>query len=73
MEDSLSQGLSLMLLGMGMVFGFLILLILSMKVVSGIITRFFPEKEEENKIALRAGGSDVEIAIAIAAAQNYSK
>ncbi|MBN1646589.1 MAG: OadG family protein [Spirochaetales bacterium] len=62
-----------MALGMGIVFSFLVILILSMRVSSFIINRFFPEKEEEQVLPGPSGGNDAQIALAIAAARRYQK
>lgn len=46
MQDSLfSQGFTLLTYGMGTVFVFLIILIMVTYLVSGLITRYFPEPE----------------------------
>ena len=69
----ITQGLSLMALGMGIVFSFLVILIVSMYVSSKIINRFFPDKEEEQALPRPAGGNDAQVALAIAAAKRYTK
>ena len=46
MENMVAQGFNFMLVGMGVVFGFLILMIIVMSISSKIITNLFPEKEE---------------------------
>ncbi len=62
-----------MALGMGIVFSFLVILIVSMRVLSFVINRFFPEKEEEQALSGPSGGNDAQIALAIAAARRYAK
>ena len=39
----LSSGIELMLIGMGIVYGFLAMLVLSIGVMSSLVQRFFPE------------------------------
>lgn len=69
----IANGFTIMLVGMVVVFTFLAIMVFSMRTMSGIILKFFPEKEEPKP--LRAGGGDAEIAAAIAAvyAQNSGK
>jgi len=43
MDTLLEQGIELMLIGMGVVFSFLILLVILTTLMSSIINRFFPE------------------------------
>ena len=60
------QGLALTIIGMTVVFIILILLVFVMKLLSAIVFRFFPEKEEP--AAPQLSGGEAEIAAAIAAA-----
>lgn len=74
-----------MVVGMAVVFSFLIILVFSTKLLSSFINKFFPEKEKVVKKRTQpAGGptpsgtagassSDAEIAAAVAAAAAYSK
>ena len=72
--SSIEQGLVLMLVGVSVVFIFLVLLVFIIKIMSFIVLRFFPEKEEPpKKPSGGAGNRDAEIAAAIAAATAYSK
>jgi len=73
--SSIEQGLILMLVGIAVVFTFLILLIFVTKLLSAIVLRFFPEKEETKPQQPSSGGKDrdSEVAAAIAAATAYSK
>lgn len=56
-------------IGMGVVFLFLVLIVIVMNIMSGVILKFFPEKEEP--VAKNKGKSDnlAEIAVVIAAAR----
>lgn len=46
MNALFSQGVELMLMGMGVVFGFLIALVVTTTVMSRLVNRFFPETSE---------------------------
>jgi len=63
-----------MFLGMGIVFVFLIILVLAVQLVSVIVRKFFPEAEEsiESAIPARTSG-DAEIAAAVAAVKSFTK
>lgn len=68
----LVQGVKIMVIGVSGVFAFLIFMVVAMSVaawVFGKLQRFFPETEELQPTATLARSSDVEIAIAIAAAK----
>ncbi len=70
MENIVAQGFNFMLVGMGVVFAFLILMIITMSIVSRIITTLFPEKEEPLASDSNAGNkARIAAAIAIAKAQ----
>ncbi|BFM11407.1 hypothetical protein R50072_15600 [Simiduia litorea] len=45
-EEIIQQGVDLMLYGMGTVFTFLTLLVIITGIMSGLVTRFFPEAEK---------------------------
>ncbi len=55
---------------MGVVFCFLVLLVFVMQVTAGVITKYFPEKEEPVVQAVSAGGDRARIAAAIAIARS---
>jgi len=65
----LVQGLTLTVIGMLVVFSILILLVFTMKLLSAVVFRFFPEPEVPVQAQQSAG--NIEIAVAIAAA--YAK
>ena len=64
-------GLIITLVGMLGVFVFLVLLVFSMGIMSTIIQKVFPEKEVVATVKSKPS-QDIEIAIAIAAIQNYT-
>lgn len=65
----LDDGLIIMAIGMLVVFAFLAIMVISMRSMSDLILKFFPEKEEPTPVRSgNAGANDVEVAIAIAAA-----
>ena len=72
----LSDGVSLMLIGMGTVFVFLTILIGAMKVNEkflNFIGKYFPEETPQNNIPKQTNKNDEEIAIAIACALRNRK
>ena len=66
----LRDGGIIMVVGMSVVFLFLILIVLSMRIMSSVILKFFPEKEEIIKVKSSA---EAEIAVALAAVQAYKQ
>lgn len=73
MNETLSNGLTLLGMGMGFVLSFLVILIFAMFVMSkvvGFLNKVFPEAVEEVKTVAKktAAGIDEAIALAIAAA-----
>ena len=73
--SSIEQGFILMLVGIAVVFVFLISLVFITKLLSYVVLRFFPEKEKPaaKKPSDSTGSKDAEIAAAIAAATAFSK
>lgn len=76
--ETLMAGLNFMIIGMSVVFSFLVIMIISMsilKVVVGLLNKYFPEKEESaaKPAARSAKADDAAIAVAIAAAYAASK
>ena len=66
----IASSLVITIVGMAVVFTFLTLLIISMNILSAVVLRFFPEKEEASPAQV-SESTDMEIAAAIAVA--YSK
>jgi oxaloacetate decarboxylase gamma subunit len=66
----INVGLIIMGVGMLVVFAFLTIMVISMRFMSGLILKFFPEKEEPVPVRAKAApaGDDAELAVAIAAA-----
>ena len=62
------DGLTLTVIGMSVVFVFLMLLVFFMQLLSVVVTKFFPEKEVPVAKAASPVAGDTEIAVAIAAA-----
>ncbi|MCF7934108.1 MAG: OadG family protein [Spirochaetia bacterium] len=72
----MEQGLVLMVTGMAVVFSFLVILVFITKILSAVVTRFFPEKEIPVRAAaprIVGGSADAEIAAVIAAAAAHAK
>jgi oxaloacetate decarboxylase (Na+ extruding) subunit gamma len=65
-----NEGLEFMVIGMGVVFCFLMLLVVVMQANSAIIMKYFPEKEE---IAVSSGNGSQRAAIAAAIAIAYAR
>ena len=65
------DGLTLTVIGMSVVFLFLILLVFVMKLLSFVVHKYFPEKEV--LVPAAAGAGNAEIAAAIAAAAAFQK
>ncbi len=53
-NELINQGLTLMALGMGVVFIFLALLVLTTQAMSAIITRYFPEPVKSNTSSVQS-------------------
>ncbi len=75
--ELLEDGVIVSIMGMGMVFGFLIILVLAMNIMA-VIMRYlntkFPEAVPEMATVKRAAANDdSSVALAIAAVMNYKK
>jgi oxaloacetate decarboxylase gamma subunit len=74
MESNLvTEGLKFMVLGMGVVFVFLALLVQMMKWQAAIIARFFPPKTPPTPVYEPADDEKARVAAIIAAVQMYRK
>ena len=62
-----------MLIGMGMVFGFLVMLIVSIKAMSSLVLRFFPEMPASQHPGTHHGDDLGTIAAITAAVHQYRK
>ncbi len=69
-QGVIEQGLTLMVVGMSVVFILLVLLVYVMKLLSFVVNRYFPEIAEEVKPKTQGTG-EAEILAAIAAAAAY--
>ena len=69
MNELLSSGIELMLVGMGIVFTFLGMLVVFINVMSSFVQRFFPE----NPIIAQSGEDPRMIAAITAAVHEYRK
>lgn len=67
------QGLFLMFIGMGVVFLFLIILVITVISASAFLRRYFPETEEISAHPAPAVSRDAEIAAVIAAARAFAR
>lgn len=72
----LIQGLQYMVIGMGVVFFFLVIMVISMNIMSAVIAKYneiYPEQvEEETKPASSGNGNNEEIALVLAAVKAFS-
>lgn len=66
------NGLTITVVGMLVVFAFLVLIIAAMKLMSAVVLKFFPEKKEVKVIRPTQSSDDSEIAAVIAAAYSQS-
>lgn len=69
----MSQGLQLMVVGMGVVFAFLSIMVVCMYVMSALVasySKFFPEAKKEIAGVIKCPGQD-EIAAVIAAVKHF--
>ena len=70
-----TEALKFMLLGMGVVFSFLVILIFVLKAQAALITKYFPEKENKptaNKpVGSSASNNSAKTAAIIAAVQHH--
>jgi oxaloacetate decarboxylase gamma subunit len=71
--DLVAEGLKFMVIGMSVVFIFLVLMVVAINIQAKIVNRFFPEKAvEPKKPAAQPAGSDSQVIAAIMGAiQSY--
>lgn len=70
MNELLSSGIELMLIGMGMVYAFLAMLVIAIKIMSSGIKRFFPDLPS-GPVVFQQGEDPGIIAAIAAAVQQY--
>ncbi|MCQ8105548.1 OadG family protein [Methylomonas sp. SURF-2] len=73
MNELMSSGIELMLLGMGIVYSFLAMLIVAIKLMSALVLRFFPEMSAGRHAGTHHGDDLGTIAAISAAVQQYRK
>lgn len=71
MNELVSSGIELMLIGMGMVFAFLAMLIVAVKIMSSLLLRFFPEIPSGHHPGMHHGDDLGTIAAITAAVHQY--
>lgn len=69
MTELMSSGVELMLVGMGIVYLFLALLVIAISLMSAFLQRFFPEAPAAPKVA--SGAPDSGTIVAISAAVHH--
>ncbi|MGZ4959698.1 MAG: OadG family protein [Methylomonas sp.] len=73
MNEMLSSGIELMLIGMGIVFGFLAMLVVVIGAMSSFLQRFFPEVPSRHPALAQQGDDPGVIAAISAAVHQYRK
>lgn len=71
MNEMMSSGIELMLTGMGIVYAFLALLVVSIKTMTAVVTRYFPEAPAEFSSAPSKTTEPLMIAAITAAVHQY--
>ncbi len=68
MNEMLSSGIELMLIGMGMVYAFLAMLVVAINTMSNLVRRYFPEVPSKFPEQPVVAGNDKAVIAAITAA-----
>ena len=74
--EILKQGLELMVMGMGMVFSFLITLLIVMKVLAAVVkvlNKYFPEPVAKVQTITKNSDDKIKKVLAIALAKHFAK
>ena len=74
--DLLGKGLELMIMGMGMVFSFLIILLVVMKVLAAavrVLNKYFPEPVAKVQTVTQISDDKIKKILAIALAKHFAK
>ncbi len=71
MNEMLSSGIELMLIGMGIVYGFLTMLVVAIGAMSSFVQRFFPEMPSVHPAFVKPGDDPGVIAAITAAVHQY--
>jgi oxaloacetate decarboxylase gamma subunit len=73
--DLVQEALKFMMLGMGVVFSFLIIMIFVLKAQAALLTKFFPHKEKEavkRPQATASSNQTAKVAAMVAAVQHHN-
>ena len=74
--ELLGKGLELMIMGMGMVFSFLIILLIVMKVLAAVVkvlNKYFPEPVAKVQTVTKISDDKIKKILAIALAKHFAK
>ena len=67
----MEQGIVLLVVGMGVVFGFLVLLVFSVQVMGNVLSHIAPPEPEPQPSQLKKSTPDSTLIVAVAAAKRY--
>jgi oxaloacetate decarboxylase gamma subunit len=72
MTEQMSSGIELMIVGMGIVFLFLIMLVVAINIMSALVQRYFPDGPAiATAASVNSGGIDKSLVAAITAAVHH--
>ena len=72
MTEQMSSGIELMFVGMGIVFLFLIMLVVAINIMSALVLRYFPDGPAiPSAASMSSGGLDKNLVAAITAAVHH--